>query len=209
MQNVHHIIFYHIYHIIEYRSTNLLFLSIHRVLVHIVDPEEERRKALEKKVSMWDGFGESVAWDDDDVRAGDFEPLPVVEGVKFVGITGDHRRNMALTQCVMTMSKFCLTAFAFREYAYSMCIHEELCDVGLVRRFFFIIITINVSFESCPDFLMACFLSQIHVGCHAMIQVCQHLPTVLTFIVWITDKVLQDRYSEEVNKVSAIIMWNV
>lgn len=30
---------------------------------------------------------------------------------------------------------------------------------------------------------------------------CQHLPTVLTFIIWITDKILQDRYGEEVNKV--------
>lgn len=104
-----------------------------RRVEHVVDPDEERRKALEKKASMWDGFGDSAAWDDDDAPKGDFNPLPVVAGVKFVGITGGERRNLAFTQCVLTMSKFCMTSFAFRECAFAMCIHEELCDVGLVR----------------------------------------------------------------------------
>lgn len=97
-----------------------------------MDPEEEKRKELEKRTNMWEGFGESVAWDDDDVRQGDYMPLPAVEGVKFVGIAGKERKQLALTQCVMTMSKFCLTSVTFRETAHSMCIHEELCDVGLV-----------------------------------------------------------------------------
>mmetsp|Transcript_11155 Transcript_11155/g.18218 ORF Transcript_11155/g.18218 Transcript_11155/m.18218 type:complete len:778 (+) Transcript_11155:84-2417(+) len=135
-----------------------------RRVEHIVDPDEEKRNALEKQANQWEGLGENVAWDDDDVRKGDYEPLPVVEGVKFVGITGDKRKNLAFTQCVMTMGKFCFTSAAFREYAFSMRIHEELCDVGLV---------------------------------------CQHLPTVLTFIIWITDKVLQDQYNEELMKAQA------
>ena len=84
---------------------------------------------------MWEGFGESVAWDDDDFRSGDFEPLPVVEGVKFEGIVGEKKRNIALTQCVMTMGKYCFTSYAYREYARSMFIHEELCDIGLVINF--------------------------------------------------------------------------
>jgi hypothetical protein len=105
-------------------------------VVHIVDEEEEKRLARARQATQWDGFGDSVAWDDDDVRKGDYEPLPMVEGVKFVGIAGEKRRNLAFTQCVMTMSKFCFTAFAFREHAFTMCIHEELCEVGLVRSCF-------------------------------------------------------------------------
>lgn len=84
-----------------------------------------------KKTGMWDSFGE-VAFDEDDLPRGDINPLPVVGGVKFTGIAGNSRRQLALLQCVMTVFQYLNTHYANREVAYGMGIHEELCDVGLV-----------------------------------------------------------------------------
>jgi hypothetical protein len=83
-----------------------------------------------KKAGMWDSFG-AVAFDDDDLPRGDIKPLPVVNGVKFTGITGNSRNQLALLQCVMTVFQFTNTHYANREVAYGMCIHEELSDIGL------------------------------------------------------------------------------
>jgi len=90
-------------------------------------------KKIEKKPSMWESFGGGdVVLDDDEIDRGDLKPLPVVDGVMFRGIAGNSRRNLALTQCVMTLFQFLNTHYANREVAYDMFIHEEMCDIGLV-----------------------------------------------------------------------------
>ena len=84
-----------------------------------------------KKSSMWDSFGGAAFDDDENAVKGDINPLPVVSGVKFTGITGNNQRNTALLQCLMTVFQFLNTHYANREIAYGMAIHEELCDLGL------------------------------------------------------------------------------
>jgi hypothetical protein len=47
---------------------------------------------------IWDSFGTAgEAVIDDYVMDGDYDPLPVVKGIKFVGIVGNQRHTLALT----------------------------------------------------------------------------------------------------------------
>jgi hypothetical protein len=67
----------------------------------------------------------------------DTSSLPLVSGLKFIGITAGHgsgnqRSQVAFLQCVMTIFQYTSCHYANREIAYELFLHEELCDVGLL-----------------------------------------------------------------------------
>lgn len=60
------------------------------------------------------------------------KPLPVVPGVKFRGLAKDLQKDMCLVQTLITIYKFVSNSFGYREAAYTVYLHEEIAEVGLV-----------------------------------------------------------------------------
>jgi hypothetical protein len=137
--------------------------SLHNYPFLSIRPLKSQAPPKPKKKGIWDSFGTAgEAVIDDYVMDGDYDPLPVVKGIKFVGIVGNQRHTLALTQCVMTLFQYVNCHYANRECAFDMHIHEEICDLGLILR---------------------------------------HLPRVVTYFIWIVDKMLIDRMDEAENRV--------
>jgi hypothetical protein len=62
----------------------------------------------------------------------DNSSLPPVSGIRFTGIGGNQKSQVAFLQCIMTIYQYIACHYANRESAYELFIHEELCDVGLL-----------------------------------------------------------------------------
>lgn len=62
----------------------------------------------------------------------DNSSLPQVNGIKFTGITGNQKHQIAFLQCIMTIYQYISCHYANRECAYDLYLHEELADVGLL-----------------------------------------------------------------------------
>ena len=60
------------------------------------------------------------------------DPLPVVDGVKFRGLSTELKKNMCLTQALISIYKFVSISFGYREAAYSVFLHDELSEIALV-----------------------------------------------------------------------------
>lgn len=59
-------------------------------------------------------------------------PLPVVPGIKFRGLVGPYKNDMAMLQCFATLYKFVCASYGNREKAFLCDMPEEVACIGLV-----------------------------------------------------------------------------
>ena len=59
-------------------------------------------------------------------------PLPVVPGIKFRGLVGPYKKDMAMLQCFATLYKFVCASYGNREKAFNVAMPEEVACIGLV-----------------------------------------------------------------------------
>jgi len=58
--------------------------------------------------------------------------LPVVPGIKFRGLVGPYKDDMAMLQCFATLYKFVCASYGNRESAFTSHMPEEVASIGLV-----------------------------------------------------------------------------
>ncbi len=58
--------------------------------------------------------------------------LPVVPGIKFRGLVGPYKKDMAMLQCFATLYKFVCASYGNREKAFHVDMPEEVASIGLV-----------------------------------------------------------------------------
>jgi hypothetical protein len=80
------------------------------------------------------------------------KPLPVVRGVQFRGLARELKKDMCLVQSLITIYKFVSNSFGYREAAYTVYLHEEIAEVGLVcqglpRAMQYILYTVDKMFS--------------------------------------------------------------
>jgi hypothetical protein len=109
-------------------------LSFFRPLKSLAEPTPKRK-------SLWTSFLSSGGGLSFDIGGGteanldmleDTSSLPPVSGIKFTGIGGNQKSQVAFLQCIMTIYQYIACHYANRESAYELYIHEELCDIGLL-----------------------------------------------------------------------------
>jgi hypothetical protein len=107
--------------------------SVRRPLKSLAEPTP-------KKKSVWASFlgNTTLSFDLGGDSGGNFDlledtsSLPQVNGLKFTGITGNQRTQVAFLQCIMTIYQYVSCHYANRECAFDLFLHEELADIGLL-----------------------------------------------------------------------------